>query len=278
MIFELNQRKKEAKNPLILLTNDDGYFSEGIEVLFSHLKDLGQIFIVAPDREKSASSLSLTLHRPLRVKKIKRHVYAVDGTPADCIYLALRKLLPKKPSLLISGLNHGPNVGQQDISYSGTVAAAIQGTFLQIPSMAISVFPDEQGQYDFDFSARIGHQIAKELLEKKLPDGIFLNVNIPPLPIKGIKMAELGQKRYSPEIIEKKDPRQNSYFWIGAGNPQAVGGKSSDVMVVKQGYISVTPLHTDLTHYQSIQDPAFKKIFESGIRAILEVKRKRQEK
>jgi len=261
--FEVDNRKKEAKNPLIFLTNDDGYFSEGIEVLYRHLKDLGQIFIVAPDREKSATSLSLTLRRPLRVKKIKRNIYAVDGTPADCVYLAIQKFLPKKPSLLISGLNHGPNVGQQDISYSGTVAAAIQGTFLQIPSIAISVLHDEQGQYDFDFSARIGHLIAKELLKKNLPEGVSLNINIPPPPVKGIKIAELGQKRYNPEIIEKKDPRKNSYFWIGVGNPKAVGPRNSDVMVVKQGYISITPLHADLTDYQAIRLPSFKNILSS---------------
>ncbi len=125
--------------PLILLTNDDGFFSEGIVTLYRKMKDLGRVIIVAPDREQSATSLSLTLHRPLRIKKIKRSVFAVDGTPADCIYLALERILPRKPDLLISGLNHGPNLGQQDIAYSGTVAAAIQGTFLEIPSLAASV-------------------------------------------------------------------------------------------------------------------------------------------
>lgn len=254
------KRKKQGKNPLILLTNDDGFFSEGINSLQCRLKDLGDIFIVAPDREKSATSLSLTLHRPLRVSKIKRHVYAVDGTPADCIYLALRKLLPRKPSLLISGLNHGPNVGQQDISYSGTVAAAIQGAFLQIPSVAISVLPDEQGGFDFDFSSQIGYLIARELLEKKLPEGLSLNINIPPPPVKGIKLAKLGQKRYNPEIIEKKDPRLNSYYWIGSGSTKAIGDKNSDVMLIKQGYITVTPLQTDLTDYQKIQSTIIKKI------------------
>lgn len=261
--FEVDYRKKEAENPLIFLTNDDGYFSEGIDVLHHHLKDLGQIFVIAPDREKSATSLSLTLHRPLRVKKIKHNVYAVDGTPADCVYLALRKLLPKKPSLLISGLNHGPNVGQQDISYSGTVAAAIQGTFLQIPSIAISVIPNQRGRFDFDFSARIGHLLTKELLEKKFPKGVSFNINIPPPPVKGIKIAKLGQKRYNPEIIEKKDPRQNSYFWIGAGNPKAVGDKESDVFAIKEGYISITPLHTDLTDYQVVRLHSFKNILTS---------------
>ncbi|MFP4082949.1 MAG: 5'/3'-nucleotidase SurE [Candidatus Aminicenantes bacterium] len=249
---------------LILLTNDDGYFSEGINTLYGQMKDLGQVFIVAPDRERSATSLSLTLHRPLRAKKMKSHIYSVDGTPADCVYLALRRLLPRRPSLLLSGLNHGPNVGQQDISYSGTVAGAIQGAYLQIPSAAISVLPDQRGQFHFDFSARIAHSLAKELLSKKLPPGISLNINIPPPPVKGIKTATLGEKRYNPEIIEKKDPRQTSYFWIGSGHPRSVGDKQSDVALIKQGYITVTPLHTDLTDHRTIDLPSLKSII-SGI-------------
>lgn len=242
-------------DPLILLTNDDGFFSEGIEALYHQLQDLGEVYIVAPDRERSATSLSLTLHRPLRVKKIRKNVYAVDGTPADCVYMALKKLLPRIPSLLLSGLNLGPNVGQQDISYSGTVAAAIQGAFLGIASAAISVLPDSQGQYSFHFSARVAHEIARILLQEKLPGGISLNVNIPSPPVKGIKMVKLGQKRYNPEIIEKKDPRQNTYFWIGTGNPKSIGDKDSDVKAIKQGFITVTPLHTDSTDYPSIRLP-----------------------
>lgn len=249
--------------PLILLTNDDGFFAEGIEALSHQLKDLGEIFVVAPDRERSATSLALTLHRPLRVKKIKSNVFAVDGTPADCVYLAVQKLLPQIPSLLISGLNRGPNLGQQDISYSGTVAAAIQGTFLQIPSFAVSLMPNEKSQYCFDYSSRIVHSITRELLRNKIPDGVTLNINIPPPPVKGIKIAKLGQKRYNPKIIEKKDPRKNSYYWIGTGSPKAKGDKQSDVMVIKKGYITVTPLHTDLTHYQEIQGSQLKKTFSS---------------
>lgn len=250
-------------NPLILLTNDDGFYSEGIEILERYLKDLGQIYIVAPDRERSATSLSLTLHRPLRVKAIRENVYAVEGTPADCVYLALQKFLPRKPDLLISGINAGPNLGQQDISYSGTVAGAIQGTFLQVPSIAVSLLHDEQGQFLFDFSARVVSLVAKSLLENILPAGITLNINIPPPPAKGIKIVKLGQKRYNPEIIVKKDPRQRTYYWIGTGNPKSVGDKDSDVMIVKEGYISVTPLQTDLSDYRTIQDPALKKIFSA---------------
>lgn len=249
--------------PLIFLTNDDGFFAEGLEALSRNLKDLGRVYVVAPDRERSTTSLSLTLRRPLRVKKIKTNTYAVDGTPADCVYIALKKLLPQKPSLLISGINKGPNLGQQDISYSGTVGAAIQGTFLQIPSIAVSLSPDKNHQYSYDFSARIVNSIAMKLLENKIPEKMTLNINFPPPPIKGIKLTKLGQKRYNPEIIEKKDPRQDSYYWIGLGNPKAEGDKNSDVMVVKEGYISITPLHTDLTNYKTIQHPTFKNILAS---------------
>jgi 5'-nucleotidase len=246
---------------LILLSNDDGFYSEGIEALSRSLKDLGEVFIVAPDRERSASSLSLTLHRPLRVKMINRNTFAVDGTPADCVYLAFQKLLPRKPDILISGINTGPNLGQQDISYSGTVAAALQGTFLRVPSMAVSLLPDEKHRYSFDQPARIVRLFAGRLLENKLPEGVTLNINIPAPPIKGIKIAKLGQKRYNPEIVVKKDPRKRAYYWIGTGSPKPEGDSDCDVMVVREGYITVTPLHTNLTHFQMLQDPILKNIF-----------------
>jgi len=247
--------------PLILLTNDDGFFAEGIQTLARHLKGLAEIFIVAPDREKSATSLSLTLRRPLRVERIKRNIYAVDGTPADCIYLALKKILPRAPNLIVSGLNHGPNLGQQDISYSGTVAAALQGTFLQVPSIAVSVLPGETGKFEFAFSAKLISEAAGRLLEKKLPVGLTLNINIPPPPVKGVKTTKLGEKRYDPEIIEKKDPRGNTYYWIASGKPKALGDEATDVRAVQLGFISITPLHADLTDYRALTFPSLKRIF-----------------
>jgi 5'-nucleotidase len=252
--------KSNLKEQLILLTNDDGFFSEGIKTLAHQLKDIGAVFIVAPDREKSATSLALTLHRPLRIQRIEERIYAVSGTPADCIYLAIKKLMPRKPDLIISGLNQGPNLGQQDISYSGTVAAAIQGSFLQIPSVAISVLPDEKGQYFFEFSAQVALRIAKGLLKNKLPKGVLLNVNIPSPPVKGIRITKLGQKRYDPEIIEEKDPRNKTFYWLGTGNPKALGDKDSDVKIVSQGYIAITPLQLDLTDYQTLQSASLKNL------------------
>ena len=253
--------KTKKKNPLILLTNDDGFYAPGINVLYKKLMRLGDIYIVAPDRERSATSLAITLHHPLRVKAIQDKIFAVDGTPADCIYLAVQKLLPRKADLIISGINPGPNLGQQDISYSGTVAGAVQGTFLQIPSLAASLLPEKPGVFHFDFAADFILAVAAQLLEKPLPQGITLNINIPPPPVKGIRIAKLGQKRYNPKIVVKKDPRQREYYWIGTGTPRAIGDKDSDVMIIKQGYIAVTPLHRDLTDYKALTLPDLNSIF-----------------
>ena len=236
-----------ATKPLILLTNDDGFFAEGIQALYRGLKKLGRLFLVAPDREMSASSLSLSLRRPLRVQRIRPGVYGVEGTPADCIYLAMKKFLPRAPDLIISGMNPGPNLGQQDVSYSGTVSAAVQGTFFQVPSVAVSLIADRDGDFHFREAARTVYRLAGFLLRRRIPEGITLNVNIPPPPIKGVKVTKVGIKIYEPEIIEKKDPRENSYYWIGRGNPRIVGDDETDVRAAQKGFITVTPLRIDLT-------------------------------
>jgi len=252
-----------ATKPLILLTNDDGFFSEGIQVLADRLREEGRIFIVAPDQEKSATSLALNLHRPLRVKRIKPAVFAVNGTPADCVYMAIQKILPGKPDLLISGINPGPNLGQQDISYSGTVGGALQGAFLLIPSMAVSVLQDNKGRYHFEQASEICLKLMKRILQNRLPEGTALNVNIPPPPINGVKAVKLGQKRYNPEISERIDPRDRPYYWIGTGRPKAIGDPDSDVMVIKEGFVTITPIHKDLTDYGLIQSQRFKDTFLS---------------
>jgi 5'-nucleotidase len=204
----------------------------------------------------------LTLHHPLRVKPIRERVWAIDGTPTDCIYLAVRKLLPCVPDLIISGINRGPNLGQQDISYSGTVGGAVQGTFLQIPSLAVSHYPDADRKFDFDFCGRYIAEITAALLQKPLPAGITLNINIPAPPVKGTRLVKLGQKRYHPEIEIRKDPRGRDYYWIGTGTPKAIGDADSDVQLIKQGYITVTPLHRDLTDYPGLENSGLKSLFE----------------
>jgi len=253
----------KTTRPIILLTNDDGFYRETIQVLFRSLAPLGRTYIVAPDRERSACSLAVTLRRPLRVQHVKPRVWAVEGTPVDCIYFALQKFLPRRPDLIISGMNPGPNLGQQDINYSGTVAGAIQGTFLGIPSLAVSLLPDAKGRFDLTASAAIVRTIAADILEHGLPPGTALNVNIPPAPVKGVKITRLGWKFYDPEIVEKTDPRNASYYWIGTGTPRRVGDAGTDVMAAHAGYISLTPLHTDMTAHQVLGSPKLRRIARS---------------
>ena len=257
------------RGPLVLLTNDDGFFSDGINDLARSIGQIADCFIVAPDREKSATSLALTLHHPLRAQKIRPRVYAVDGTPADCIYVAIQKLLPGRPDLIISGINHGPNLGQQDISYSGTVAGAVQGTFLEIPSLAVSLLPDEKGRFPFESASRLIAALAEKLVPNKIPKGITLNINIPADPPKGIRITSLGWKRYNPEIIEKKDPRKNIYYWIGNGKPLVVGGRGSDIEAVQAGYVSITPLHSDLTDFKALKNSLFQEAVSLPLKKIL---------
>jgi len=246
--------------PIILLTNDDGFYRETIQVLFRKLAAIGRTYIVAPDREKSACSLAVTLRQPLRVQHIKPRVWAVEGTPVDCIYFALQKFLPARPDLIISGMNPGPNLGQQDIHYSGTVAGAVQGTFHGIPSMAVSLLPDAGGRFDLKRAAELVRMVASDVLANGLPPGVALNVNIPPAPVKGVKITRLGWKFYDPEIIEKTDPRNSSYYWIGTGTPRRVGDSGTDVMAAHAGYISLTPLHTDMTAHQTLRSEKLRRI------------------
>lgn len=249
-----------TRRPTILLTNDDGFYRETIQILFRKLATVGRTYIVAPDREKSACSLAVTLRQPLRAQLIKPRVWAVEGTPVDCIYFALQKFLPRRPDLIISGMNPGPNLGQQDINYSGTVAGAIQGTFHGIPSIAVSLLPDAGGRFDLKYAAEIVRMVASDVLAHGLPPETALNVNIPPAPVKGVKITSLGWKFYDPEIIEKTDPRNSSYYWIGTGTPRRVGDSGTDVMAAHAGYISLTPLHTDMTAHHALRSGKLRRI------------------
>jgi 5'/3'-nucleotidase len=250
----------KTTRPILLLTNDDGFYRETIQVLFRGLAPLGRTFIVAPDRERSACSLAVTLRQPLRAQRVKPRVWAVEGTPVDCVYFALQKFLPRRPDLIISGMNPGPNLGQQDINYSGTVAGAIQGTFHGVPSISVSLLPDAAGRFDLKAALAVVRTIAADVLAHGLPPGVALNVNIPPAPVKGVKITRLGWKFYDPEIIEKTDPRDATYYWIGTGTPRRVGDAGTDVMAAHAGYISLTPLHTDMTAHQALGSPKLRRI------------------
>lgn len=244
-----------AERLKILVTNDDGIHSEGIIVLAKALHKVGDVLVVAPDRERSAIAHSLTLHRPLRVEKIKRNFYAVDGTPADCVYLGVNAIFPKRPQLIVSGINKGGNLGD-DVTYSGTVSAAFEGTLLGVPSFAISLV--SRSHFKFQPAAQFAVRVAKNILKKGLPKDTFLNINVPNLEeeeIKSYKITQQGRWTHNGSgVIEKVDPRGKKYYWIGGGQLVFDKGKDTDFEAVSHSYISITPLHLDLTNYASIRE------------------------
>jgi len=237
----------------ILISNDDGINSEGIHKLHETLKKLGEVYIVAPDRDQSAVSHSLSLFRPLRLDRITEYVYSVDGTPTDCVNLAINGILrDKKPDLVVSGINKGENLGD-DITYSGTVSAAMEGTLLGIPSIAISLVG--RGDFNFDLASYHSELIARYVLQNGLPHDTLLNVNIPHATaeeIKGIMITRQGKRLYDEPIVEKVDPRGKKYYWIGGDELEFLDIESSDLVAVKAGYVSVTPIGLDLTKYDHI--------------------------
>jgi 5'-nucleotidase len=240
---------------IILVTNDDGIYSKGIFALAKTLQGIGDVFVVAPDREKSAIAHSLTLHRPLRVEKIRKNFYAVDGTPADCVHLGVNTILPKRPQLIVSGINKGGNLGD-DITYSGTVSAAFEGTLLGIPSFAISLV--SRSHFKFDVAARFALRVARYIIKKGLPKDTFLNINVPNLNEKEIKSYKITQQgrwvRNGSGVIEKMDPRGKKYYWIGGGQLVFDKRRDTDMEAVSKSYISITPLNLDLTNYPSIRE------------------------
>jgi len=243
----------------ILITNDDGISSPGIKALEKALKPLGNVYIVAPEREQSAVGHALTLHRPLRSENIGRNKYYINGTPTDCVIIAVSKLLPVKPDIIISGINNGGNLGD-DITYSGTVAAAIEGTLLGIPSIAISLVTDykngdglRRSASQLKIAADYLKETAMKVLDKGLPYDTLLNINIPGTEkIKGVKVTKQGKRVYDNSIQELRDPRGKECFWIGGGIPQWEAGGNTDLEAVNSGYISVTPVHLDLTNYDAL--------------------------
>jgi 5'-nucleotidase len=233
----------------ILVTNDDGVFSEGIKLLANALSEVARVTVVAPDREQSASGHALTLHRPLRIRQLEEDWFSVDGTPTDCVNLALLWLLKDDPpDLVCSGINFGTNLGD-DVTYSGTVSATFEGTLLGVPSLA---FSQEIGEhFSFEPGARYAARLAAELLreEEHLPEDLLLNVNFPAGAIRGARFSHLGRRRYNQSIIEKQDPRGRKYYWI-AGAPRWEEEEGTDFDVLSKGCVSITPLHLDLTDYR----------------------------
>src|SRR5687767_592426 len=240
-------------SPLILVTNDDGVHAPGIKALASALAAVGTVYVVAPDREISASSQSLTLKHPLRAERVSENVYCVDGTPADCVNLALVKLLPRRPDLVVSGINRGANLGE-DVFYSGTVGGAREGTFFGVPSIAVSLAV--RADADFAPAAAFAARLASVVLSKGLPERTLLNVNVPPGTPAGAVITVQGRREHEGTILEGVDPRRRTYYWIEEGTDNWLSDEMSDISAVRKGLISVSPLQTDTTHHAVV--PAFR--------------------
>ncbi len=238
--------------PTILVSNDDGVHAPGIRALAKALAEIGDVSVVAPDRERSAAGHSLTLQVPLRATRIDDHTVSVDGTPTDCVMLAVRNLLPVRPDLVVSGINRGANMGD-DLTYSGTVAAAMEGTLLGIPSMSVSLDRPDDGPYDYRAAAAVARELALTVLEHGLPEWTLLNVNVPHVPlddISGIRITRQGKQVYEDLIVEKKDPRGKTYYWIGGQQETWSIEPNTDYTTLADGYVSVTPVQLDLTDYR----------------------------
>lgn len=238
----------------ILLSNDDGYLAPGLSILADALSRLGKVTVVAPDRNRSAASNSLTLHRPLRATKAENGFIKADGTPTDCVHLAITGLLDKEPDIVVSGPNAGPNMGD-DVLYSGTVAAATEGRFLGFPAIAVSMSSYEPEHYETACIAV--EKILSQLSRSPLAEDSILNVNVPDLPwseIKGFMATRLGNRHKSEGVITQTDPRGESVYWVGPAGEEQDAGEGTDFYAVRHGFVSITPLQIDLTRYDSLQN------------------------
>lgn len=237
--------------PLIMVTNDDGIDSPGILALRDAMAAIGRTVVVAPERDNSAVSHALTMSRPLRIRRRGQDTYTLDGTPTDCVVIGLGKLLETRPDLLVSGINPGPNLGD-DISYSGTVSAAIEGTMYGIPSVAFSLVGEPP--YDYSLAMRIAVTLAATVLANPLPDNTLLNVNIPAGPAcAGMVITRQGRRLWENSIQETFDPWGRRHYWIGGGTPLGDPGEDTDVAAIRQGLVSITPIHLDLTNHTGLQ-------------------------
>jgi 5'-nucleotidase len=239
--------------PRILVTNDDGYRSEGIVALADALRRLGDVTIVAPVEEASAIGHALTLRRPLRLESIRETVYGVDGTPTDCVNIAITQVFNHAlPDLVVSGINKGWNIGD-DVTYSGTVAGALEGALLGVSSIAVSLAATRQA-YDFRYAAEAAATLAAALLERRLPGRTFLNVNVPKGAPKGFRATVQAKRNHITSVAERHDPKGRSYFWIEEGENEWEPHDRSDYQAVRDGFVSVTPLHPDLTAHHALDE------------------------
>jgi 5'-nucleotidase len=244
------------KEKRILVTNDDGFDAPGLAALTRAMEALGQVVVVAPDREQSATSHALTLDRPLRVQRVDERRYRIDGTPTDCVHLAIDSLTGGQlPDLVVSGINRGLNVGD-DVTYSGTVAGALEGTLLHVPSIAFSAATNKEGRAEYGPAGEIARSIAAEVLRHGLAPGVLLNVNVPLRTPRGVRITRQGTRRYRATAVERTDPAGRPYVWIAGLDVTPTGEPDGDHLAIRQGYVSITPLHANLTHEPSLDQLA----------------------
>lgn len=240
----------------ILVSNDDGFLAPGINILAKVLKEIGEVTVVAPDRNRSGASNSLTLDNALRTTTAENGFICVNGTPTDCVHLAVTGLLTEMPDMVVSGINQGSNLSD-DVLYSGTVAAATEGRFLGLPSIAISLVGPKCLHYDT--AAQVAKQLVIKLRKDPLPKDTILNVNVPDLPLaelRGFQVTRLGTRHIAEPTIKAVDPRGRKIYWIGQPGPEEDAGPGTDFHAVSTGYVSITPLHLDLTHYKVFEQLA----------------------
>lgn len=233
----------------ILISNDDGYQAPGLRVLADRLSQLAQVTVVAPDRDRSGASNSLTLEMPLRAKRMDNGYYRVEGTPTDCVHLAITGLLDEEPDMVVSGPNAGPNLGD-DVIYSGTVAAATEGRFLGYPALAVSM--DSFQPRHFETGARVAAELVRKLTLKPLDSNIIFNVNVPDLPyerLSGFQATRLGHRHKAESVVREMDPRGREIYWVGSAGAEQDAGPGTDFHALRNGYVSITPLQVDLTRH-----------------------------
>lgn len=236
----------------ILVSNDDGYLATGINALAEALAEIAEVVVVAPDRNHSGASNSLTLHSPLRIHEIAKNRYFVNGTPSDCVHLALSGFLDYEPDIVVSGINHGANLGD-DVIYSGTVAAAMEGRFLGFPAVAVSLVGSAPAH--FDTAAQVACDLVRKLQNNPLPSDAILNVNVPDLPydqVGGVQAARLGFRHKAEPMVRTKDPRDRTIYWIGPAGPGQDSGEGTDFEALSNGFVAVTPLKVDLTRHEAL--------------------------
>lgn len=240
------------EKPVILVTNDDGIRAPGIRALADALEPLGEVWVFAPDGQRSAVGHGVSLHRPLRVDSFRERWFMVDGTPTDCVMLAVRGLLGKRPALVVSGINAGANLGD-DVTYSGTVAGAFEGMLLGIPSIAVSNTANQPVHWDT--AGMAAARVAAHVLEHGLPAGVMLNVNLPDMPaeaLAGWSVTRMGRRNYQDEIVTREDPRGRVYYWIGGATPDHYSEPGTDFEAIERNRVSVTPLQRDLTSHTAL--------------------------